>query len=272
MDLFVDSRNAINGTPYDFELDTTDVYTIQEGYSMKLVGATIPTFGKNIIAGQNDLLSMTLNGLSVQDIDIVEGVYDIDEVITLLNSALDAWASTWSSPQHALYFKFGGDGVSLQVRSESKEDEARLIDYYTIDFRVAQTCSLLSQLGFTQWVQINKGTILQIPKVDIGDPERAERVAYQYPTLHPDYVDVNINIPTLTYHSNGQLSNVIARIPLSAPIRAMMSWSNFSNEVGQRIQGMNLNNLRIWLTTPNGDYYLLPDWSHTSFHFQLQRV
>jgi hypothetical protein len=158
-------------------------------------------------------------------------------------------------------------GFVIRTLARTANENATNVKSYTFNLTDLRTAQFFRDLGFSRLVNSANGTLV----IPVDDTPKTHFIADHYPTFSPDYVDVNINVPTLSFHSGGTFDNVIARIPLPVSLRSLLTWTNMSPELGQRIQGMHLSSLRIWLKKPNGQLYILPDDMHVSFHFQLQR-
>jgi hypothetical protein len=83
------------------------------------------------------------------------------------------------------------------------------------------------------------------------------------------FVDVEVNCDLQTFHTSGYISNVLQRVPLLQPYRAINYYETRDLDDGQFLHASQLSRLRIRLIDSFGDVYTLPEHVNVSIVFKL---
>jgi hypothetical protein len=274
--LYISNKDRIQGTAYDFLLsDIGASYGYDANYVAKVVQVDFENFALTIIKGQNDVfeyyLTNTVRTVFVR-VTFPEGWYSISGTNSLLSFIQAAQLAactadgisdplTWSYDidlkKIFLLTNNGGQNANYRVYMEKNADIVYPYQDSTPQLR------FIDMLGVDNWC---------LPQTSTFGLHNHRAYAQDIADISSSaFMDIAINISTMTMATNNLNRMIITRVPVSVGYGDVVAYQPL-HPLEFHISTHQLNNLRVTCFNQWNQYYILPDNANLSIVFQLEPV
>ena len=248
--VYVSSLDRVQGTSTDFVLPPIGNFPSGSSFRINIKQISFPNLVSTIRTGINDTLQFYYDS-TLTTVSIPAGNYTGTTLATAMQTALQTVDNNFAVTS------LGDASSSLQLTVPNTHTFLPFVltPKRQPSDRFSVTERLLLCLGWLEWTNITVSGVNTAP-----EPVSLDGTAF---------VDVEVNCDLQTYHTSGYISNVLQRVPLLQPYRAINYYETRDLDDGQFLHASQLSRLRIRLIDSFGDVYLLPPHVNVSIVFKL---
>jgi hypothetical protein len=272
--LYISNKDRIQGTAYDFLLsDIGASYGYDASYVAKVVQVDFENFALTIIKGQNDVFEYfatnTVNTVKVT-VTFPEGWYSISGTNSLLSiiQAAQLAAFTAAGLGDPLTWSYDIDLKKIFLLTNAGHANWRVYIVKNAD-PVYPYQDSTPQLRFIDMLGVDNWCL---PQTSGFGPNGTKTYAQDIADISSSaFMDIGINISTMTMSTNNLNRMIITRVPVSVGYGDVVAYQPL-HPLEFHISTHQLNNLRVTCFNQWNQYYILPDNANLSIVLQLEPV